>query len=130
MNKRDNFLVKSFFVIGGGTVLNMAIALLTTPIITRMVSPESYGQLSVFLVYSNIALNVFCVGLDQAFVRFYYDHNSIDYRRNLLRKCVHLPVSITILSSLVGYVLMKSGLISWEFPDSLQRYFLSIYVPL
>lgn len=115
VNKRNNFFIKGFFVIGGGTVLNMAIALLTTPIITRMVAPENYGQLNIFLVYSEMAINIFCVGLDQAFIRFYYDHDSLEYRRNLLSRCVRLPVCVTILSSVTVYTMTKREIISWAF---------------
>ena len=69
--KEKNYL-KHFAVIGIGTVLNMLLGLLTTPLITRVVNPEEYGQYSIFTMYANIALMVLCMGLDQSMVRYFY----------------------------------------------------------
>ena len=71
--------IKHFFIISGGTFLNLLIGLFTTPIITRLVNPTEYGQLSIFNMYTGIALLVFCLGLDQSLVRFYYKKDSKSY---------------------------------------------------
>lgn len=77
----NNKFIKHFLVIGGGTFISMIIGFLTTPIITRIVNPIEYGQYSIFTMYSSMALMVLCLGLDQAMVRFFYEQETLEYRR-------------------------------------------------
>lgn len=114
--KKENIL-KHFFIIGGGTVLNMLVGLLTTPIITRLVDPTEYGKLSIFTMYSNIAVMVLCLGLDQALVRYYYDCNSTEKKKTLLFKCLFLPVIVSIVFSIVLISSTMMGLINFEFTN-------------
>lgn len=65
-------IVESGFIMLLGTCLNILISIITTPIITRLVTPTDYGQWSLFVTYTNTAQAVILMGLDQAFVRFYY----------------------------------------------------------
>lgn len=123
--KKNNFL-KHFAVIGGGTFINMIIGLLTTPIITRIVDPNEYGQLSVFTMYSSIALMILCMGLDQALVRFYYENENESYKRALLFKCIRLPVIISVIISIIIIGLSSFNIVKFEF-DTLIIVLLCIY---
>lgn len=89
-----------FFIIGSGTAINMLIGFFTTPVITRMVDPLYYGQLSIFTLYSGIGVMVLCCGLDQAFVRYYYQDTSECYKKNLLNKCFLPPALLTLVISI------------------------------
>lgn len=116
MSKNDNKnFISHFLVIGSGTIINMMLGLLTTPIITRIVDTEEYGQLSIFNMYTSIALMVLCLGLDQALVRFYYNKENIEYKRSLLKLCIGLPITVTFLLSLVVIALSKYRIIKFEF---------------
>ena len=77
---KNNFL-KNFIIIGGGTFISMFIGFITTPIITRAVDPNAYGEYSIFTLYSSIAVMVLYLGMDQSLVRFFYDKESLDYKR-------------------------------------------------
>lgn len=109
-----NFL-KHFAVIGGGTFINMLLGLLTTPIITRIVNPEEYGQLSIFTMYSGIALMILCLGLDQALVRYYYEKNTDEYKKSLLFKCIKLPIIISIIVSIIFITLSSIKVVNFQF---------------
>jgi len=124
-SKKNNFL-KHFAVIGFGTALNMLLGLLTTPLITRIVSPNEYGQLSIFSMYSSIAVMVLCMGLDQTLVRYYYEKEDIGYKRALLFRCVKLPVIISILLSVIFTLLVYFRIINFEF-NTIIVVFLCIY---
>ena len=100
MSGEKNFL-SHFLTIGSGTIINMFLALITTPVITRLVSPNDYGEVSIFTMYANIALMVLCLGLDQALVRFYYDKKNIEYKRGLLKICICIPTVISIICSVI-----------------------------
>lgn len=116
--KENNFL-KHFFVIGSGTMVNMLIGLITTPLITRLVDPNEYGRLSIFTMYGNMAVMILCLGLDQALVRFYYEKDSLEYRRALLIKCVYLPVILSCVISVLVIIASQTGLIEFEFSTSI-----------
>ena len=81
-----NGFLKQFTIIGGGTFFNLLLGLFSTPVITRIVAPSEYGQLSIFTMYSGIALMVLCMGLDQAVVRYYYEKENLEICRSSRRK--------------------------------------------
>ena len=114
MREEKGFL-KQFTIIGSGTLINMLLGLISTPLITRVVSPLDYGKYSIFTMYGNIAVMVLCCGLDQALVRFYYENKSFIYRRNLLYKSICLPFFFGCIASGIIIGLVKNCLIRFEF---------------
>lgn len=113
--KNSNSIIKHFTIIGGGTFLNLLIGLLTTPIITRIVDPGEYGQWSVFTMYASIGLMIFCMGMDQSLVRFYYKDNSEKYKRDLIYICWRLPFAVALISGLMISILVYAGVLRFEF---------------
>ncbi len=106
---------KHFLLIGGGTLINMVIGLITTPLITRIVDPTEYGQLGMFTLYAHIAEMVLCLGLDQALVRFYYECTDLAHKRALLIRCIILPVIVTAALAGVFISLTATGILRFEF---------------
>lgn len=102
-------------IIGTGSFLSMFLGFLTTPIITRIVDPTDYGQFSIFTMYSNLAIMVLYLGLDQSMVRYFYEEDTFQYRQVLLKKCVKLPIISTIGVSLLAIVLYEFGVLKFEF---------------
>ena len=109
-----NFL-KHFIVIGSGTLVNMVLSVFTTPIITRCVAPVDYGKFSVFTMYSNMALMILGLGLDQALVRYYYEEDDVAYKRGLLLRCIKWPILASIIVSTIITGMSISGKIKFEF---------------
>lgn len=95
-------MFKQFASVGLGSIINMAIGLLTTPIITRLVDPSDYGQLSLFNTYANIAMMIVGLGFDQVLLRYYYQTEDISYKQRLLSKCLFLPVLIFCILAIPG----------------------------
>lgn len=100
MQKKDSFL-KQIFQLATGTIINLIIGVITTPIITRLVDPTEYGQLGMFNTYSSIALMIFTIGLDQTFIRYFFIHNDKKYQKKLLGFCFGLPVTIAVIGSAI-----------------------------
>lgn len=123
---KDNKFLKHFAIIGSGAFLNMLLGLLTTPIITRIVDPIEYGQLSMFVMYSNMAVMVLCMGLDQAVVRYYYENDQLEYKRALLFRCIKLPVIISCIVTIFVIAFCVTGILKFEF-NSLIMVLLFIY---
>jgi len=86
--KNSQSFIFHFLTISFGTVINIVLGLLITPIITRLVSTEDYGRFSIFNMYTNIATMVLCMGLDQALVRFFYAREEKEYKQGLFRFCL------------------------------------------
>lgn len=114
MKERRSFL-SNFIMIGASTIINMIISLLTTPIITRIVDPDIYGQLSIFSLYTSMAMLVLCLGLDQSLVRYFYQEDTLKYKSSLLKICISYPVLITIPLLIVTYISSLTGVIKFEF---------------
>lgn len=110
---KEKSFFHQFMVIGGGAVLNMVIGFFTTPLITRLVDPTEYGQLSLFNTYSNIVMMVFCLGLDQSLVRYFYKRDEENYKKTLLFRCWFYPVIIFCLLSIVGaWIAIQEGYVN------------------
>ena len=126
MNKPSIF--KHFISIGTGTVINMLVGFLTTPVLTRLVGTAEYGQYSIFTMYASIALMVLCMGFDQALIRYFYCFDSQDYQRTIVRECCVLPFVSTLLVGSVVNVISLTGLVRFEFqPEIMTMLTISVF---
>lgn len=126
MNKPSIF--KHFISIGTGTVINMLVGFLTTPVLTRLVGTAEYGQYSIFTMYASIALMILCMGFDQALIRYFYRFDTQDYRRTIVRECCVLPFVCTLLVGSVVNVISLTGLIRFEFqPEIMTMLTISVF---
>jgi len=89
-------LIKDFSKIAGSSFVNMFIGLITTPIITRMVEPEQYGNWSLFNIYSHVSATILLLGTDYIIVRYYYNYEDKAYKKQLVRWCL-LVTTVAIL---------------------------------
>lgn len=96
MDKKNSFL-KQIFQLATGAMINLIIGVLTAPVITRLVDPSKYGQLTLFNTYSSIALMIFTLGLDQTFVRYYYVEKKDQYQKKLLDFCFGIPIIFAVV---------------------------------
>lgn len=105
MNKKQS-ITENATAIFLGTFLNVLISVVTTPIITRLVAPEDYGQWSLFQTYGNVIIAFVMLGMDHAFVRFYYKDERLVYKRYLVAIAVKIPVSLCIASIIftIGFI--------------------------
>ena len=97
----QNSFIRNFLILSTGSALTILIGLFTTPIITRMIDPNEYGQLSFFNMYANLAWIVLALGLDQAFVRYFYHSKDLGYQRKLLYKSLWLPFLLSVITALL-----------------------------
>ena len=94
-------MLKSFFSFSIGGYLSLAIGFFTTPIVTRLISPEEYGVFSIFNLFLNIFLLISLIGLDQGFIRFYYEEKD---KSQLLQKCILFSFGVYIFEVFVIYI--------------------------
>lgn len=98
-----NNLLKKFLSFSIGGYINIIIGLLTVPITTRMLSPEQYGISSLINTIVNV-LGIICyLGMDQGFVRFFYDEKE-ENRGRLLYESLKFPfIGIAIFSIIIFF---------------------------
>lgn len=90
-------LLKKFLSFSIGGYISLIIGLLTTPIVTRMISPEAYGFFSLYNVLINLLMLIIMLGLDQGFVRFYYEEETLEARKVLLMKSIKIPMLLLVI---------------------------------
>ena len=110
----ESKVVNHIFNVGLGTVVNIILGLITTPLITRIADPSEYGQLSVFNAYADIMLAFLYLGLDRSLMRFFYDDEDIKSKRSLLKICFLLPVVTTVIAMGAFVLLSYFGIIRNE----------------
>ncbi len=100
MNKQ----IKNIFSISIGTVINTLLGFVTVPIITHLVDPVAYGKLGILQTYISIFASVCLLGLDQAYVRFYYNNTSVEYKRELSHKIIFIPICLSVILGILFIV--------------------------
>ncbi len=92
--QKSNFL-KSVLTLSAGTVISQAVSLFTTPIISRIYTPDIIGDMSIIISYSSIFGVIICLGLMSAIMIPKEDDEAKGICR-LLVKCI-LVLSTAIL---------------------------------
>lgn len=84
-------MLKKFceFAFGNGIVL--ILGFFTSPLITRLISPEEMGKYSMFNTICSLLIMFLALGMDQAYIRFYNEEVHSE-RQNLMKKCIKLPL--------------------------------------
>ncbi|MGE1101271.1 lipopolysaccharide biosynthesis protein [Peribacillus simplex] len=86
-----NKLVKRFleYALGSGAVL--LLGFISAPINTRLFTPEEFGEFSMFVLFTNIVNVLVLMGLDQSFIRFFYEEKN---QKRLLYQTIKYPLIV------------------------------------
>jgi len=96
-------LLKTFSKYATGSLLSLTAGCLATFILTRLIPTEEMGKYSMFITVGSLIASLIYLGLDQSYVRFYFEEEK-ESRVYLLIRCMVLPLTfIAILS--VGLLL-------------------------
>lgn len=76
-------MLKKFLDYSIGNIFVLIVSLITTPIITNILSPNEYGKVSLFITFCNVVSLMVLAGMDQVYMRFYYEKSENKY--NLLK---------------------------------------------
>lgn len=103
---QNNNLLKKFLSFSIGSWLGIIISFVSTPVITRLLSPEEFGRASMFLLVMNVLLLVSMLGTDQSFTRFFYEEKESS-RNHLLFNCLKVSLSMFGILSLFALLFYK-----------------------
>lgn len=102
----NNNLLKKFIEFGIGNILVLILGFISSPIITRLISPDQMGKFSMFNTVCNLILICITLGLDQAYVRFFYEEKEYS-RYSLLKKSISIPLRIIAILSIFIILLYR-----------------------
>ncbi|MBC2160042.1 oligosaccharide flippase family protein [Listeria booriae] len=104
--KQNKSILNKFLSISIGSWVAMIIGFISTPIITRLISPEQFGKAAMFLLVVEIVGALALMGSDQSFARFFYEEEKPD-RRFLLRKCLGIAFTIFVFLACIALTFYK-----------------------
>ncbi|MBD7911776.1 lipopolysaccharide biosynthesis protein [Clostridium cibarium] len=99
-------LIRSFMSYALGSGITLIIGFFSSPVITRLINPEEYGKFSMFTLVANIAMLAIICGLDQSFVRFFYEEKE-KLRPKLLQQSLIIPFILNVVIAVGMLVFYK-----------------------
>ena len=107
MNQRSNSSVFATYTIVA--ILSATISFVTMIVLTRTTSEAFFGQINKFLTASYLVMSLICLGLDTAYIRFYYEPPENTNSKQLAWKCIFPAlVAFILVSSAIMYVRDRS----------------------
>ena len=102
-------LLKTFSKYAVGSFLSLIIGFASTMILTRLFSTEEMGKYSMYAMVGGLVASIVYLGLDQSYVRFYFEEKE-EARTSLLTRCLMIPLLLAAVVSAV--LLLANGLFS------------------
>lgn len=120
-------LYKSFLGFSIGPLGAALINFITIPVTTRLLSPEEFGKISMFLVIQALGTALLFLGFDQSYIREF--NNSKD-KEKLLVNTLLLPLLFSIVA-IVVILVNKDYLSVALFQDGNHNaiYFIALWIP-
>lgn len=105
-------MIRKFLEYGIGNIFVLIVSLITTPIITNILSPNEYGKASLYITFCNIASLIVLAGMDQVYMRFYYEkgENKYSLLKNILKYifksfCIFLIFLVALRNQVANFIL-------------------------
>lgn len=102
----QNKLFRKFMEFGIGSIITLMIGFISSPIITRLISPVENGKFSMFITIGNLVLMFSYLGLDQSYVRYFYEEKD-EVRGTLVKWCMKIPIIVNIGVSVLLLIFYK-----------------------
>ena len=81
------------------TWINCAIGFIAIPLITRVYSTEAVGKINLFTVSLSLCYMIVYMGMDQAFVRYYYEPPDHCNKQQLFQVCLAFSMGLAVLAA-------------------------------
>ena len=95
-------ILKGFLEFFYGNAVALLLGFISVPIITRVMSTDEFGRTSLFSSTVSIIYICAILGLDQSYIRYYFNEN-VD-RRKLFKQCLLPPLALILVLSAVYLV--------------------------
>ena len=91
-----------------GKLAVKGLALISLPIMTRLLSPEDYGILNIFATYGSMALILFSLNLTASIGRYYHEKKP-DFPE-FLGTAVTVPLFLILIQLSIAFSFLKTSL--------------------
>ncbi|WP_170272234.1 oligosaccharide flippase family protein, partial [Clostridium tarantellae] len=99
-------LIKKFLEFAIGNIVVLILGLVSSPLITRLINPIEMGKIGIINTLVNLLILIALIGLDQAYIRYYYDELK-ENRTQLLKICIKTPFIISMILSIFIIIFYK-----------------------
>ncbi|MFH0272485.1 lipopolysaccharide biosynthesis protein [Vibrio jasicida] len=93
--------MKKIILFAIGPLGTAFLGFITVPILTWFFSPEDIGRLSIVTIMSSFFVLFFSLGLDQAFIRDYYEHKN---RHALYKSTITPIITVLVIFSIISFI--------------------------
>lgn len=107
--KRSNGF-SEFMVYTLVSIASAALSFITMIALTRLTSEAFFGKINKYLNAANVVMSLVCLGLDSAYIRFYYEPPKHNNSKNLAWKCMFPSFVFLVIVSIVLLILSNSDL--------------------
>lgn len=121
MEQNSKKFMKNLVGFSVGPIVGAILSFITVPITTYLVSPTDFGKAAMYTMGYTISSLFIFLGLDQAFVREYNEHEN---KNNLFWNSLIFPLLFSFLLALIYIVFYKP--ISLLMFDSIERFVIII----
>ena len=128
-NQKKESIVKGVILYSIPTWVNLLLGFLSIVVLTRVLTPDVYGLLNLFLSLSSVLIYIFTVGTDGAYIRFFNEPPQHNTNSQLLYKNIILSVLFCVFFIIVALIIGFDHLsfLFWGLKSELTVLFLFIY---
>lgn len=95
--KKKESLIEGIVKYSISTWANLIIGFLSVIVTTRILAPEEYGMVSIFLSAANFLMYIVTFGMDGAYIRFYNEPPAKNTKNQLLYKMILISTFICVI---------------------------------
>ena len=89
-------------------IVSAIVSFITMIVLTRISSEIFFGKINKFITASNVIMSLICLGLDSAYIRFYYEPPENTNSRQLAWKCMFPAFCIFVFASSIIFLLRNN----------------------
>ena len=104
-----NANIKKIIQYSLASLINAIISFGSTMILTRLLSKSGFGMINFYVSASNVVMGIICLGLDSAYIRFFYHPPQNNDHRQLAAHCLMVPNVLSVILIGLGFVKAISG---------------------
>lgn len=97
------------------TWVNLFIGFFSVIITTRIIDPENYGYITLFISASSVLVYFFSLGLDGALIRFYNEPPRGDTKSQLLYKSIIFSTLFCLIFTVIGVLFFYTSISDYLF---------------
>lgn len=127
MSKHDNFLI-GLFKFSLPTLFTLIVGIVAIPILSRVYPTVEYGKINFFYTIGNFLYMISLLGLDFAYIRFFYEPQDVIDKNQILKFTLCLGFLFSSILFILAYVFFSDKILIFLFDEKKSAAFLFLYI--